>query len=359
MKKNIFIAFTLQQSAVSDFYLRLAIKLKNDFNVFIFSPKTDFALQNQTLGITINFWPSSRPTKFKDFIFLSKWILKCRPSIMISAFGAVNLFTLLGFMFLIKNRIAWVHTLSTQIKSKKFYDKRKSWVYKACSLIVANSNATKHDLITNFSVNQKKIRIVYNATLDPLFEPYDLDTRTIVFAGRIDPSKGVGILIKALGIVVKKYPEVKLKIVGAYLKGEVIKKYVKMVQELRLENNVTFIGWKSKKELLEIFGSSWFTVVPSLAEAFGYVVIESFSVKTPVIGSNTGGISEIIRDGKDGLLFSTGNYNDLANKIEMLLADSSLRDKLSKSCYQRFLDIFELDKASSNFANFLHQLSSS
>lgn len=334
----------------------MAHLLKENFNVYIFTTKTDFIIQNKLKDVTVFIWPSKRPTTHKDFIFLSKKILNHRPVTMIAAFGAVNLFTIVGYLFFIKNRIAWVHTLTTQMTNRKFLQYRKSIVYKACSHIVTNSLATKNDIILNFAVPAKKIKVVYNSCELPTDKEVEVNCRRITFAGRIHPSKGIDILIKAMPIVIKKYPELKLEIVGSFLEGEAVQKYLKLTQDLGLINHIHFVGWKSKTELLDIFRNSYFIVVPSLAEAFGYVVIESFSVKTPVIGSNTGGIAEIIRDGKDGLLFESGNHEELAQKMIVLLSNTKMRDKFSKSCHERFLEHFESEKVLQKFVDYLQAI---
>ncbi len=357
IKKNIYLAFTIQKSAVSDYYLQLVQLLNEKYNVFIFSPQTDYVNQIDIQGVKVFVWPNSRPTKFKDFIFLTKKIIRHRPVIMISAFGSVNLFAIVGFLLFIKNRIAWVHTLSSQMKSHKFLDLRKKMVYRFCTLLISNSEATKMDLVKKFSVSQSKIKVVYNSTVSPDIKETTLNFRKITYAGRIHVSKGVDVLIKAMSLIIDEYPELELEIVGAFLEGEAIQRYLKLTKELNLDKNIKFIGWKSKRELLEIFRNSYFTVVPSLAEAFGYVVIESFSVKTPVIGSNTGGIAEIIRDGKDGFLFTPGDSEELSKKMKYLLSNSDLRENLSKSCYDRFLNNFESEKVLRKFMDYLLYLS--
>jgi glycosyltransferase involved in cell wall biosynthesis len=357
MKKNIYIAFNIQNSAVSDYYIRLGHLLKERYNVFIFTSKTEFITQKNLQGLKVFIWPSKRPTKLKDFIFLSKKILEYRPVTMIAAFGAVNLFAIVGYLFFIRNRIAWVHSVSTHMASRKLLQYRKSLVYKACSLIVANSLATKNDTILNFAVRANKIKVVYNSSDLPEEKDADVNFNRITFAGRIHPSKGIDVLIKAMSIVIKKYPDLKLEIVGAFLKGEAVQKYIQLTQDLGLTNHIDFIGWKSKTELLDIFRNSYFTVVPSLAEAFGYVVIESFSVKTPVIGSNTGGIAEIIRDGKDGLLFPPGNHEELAQKMILLLSNTELRQQLSEYCHLRFKEHFESEKVLHKFIDYLQSIS--
>src|SRR5690606_31878150 len=121
------------------------------------------------------------------------------------------------------------------------------------------------------------------------------------------------------------------------------------IQKLQVSKNVEFIGNQGKKRIMKEFSSSNVTVVPSIEEAFGYVVIESFSARTPVIGSNTTGIAEIIRNNMDGFLFEVGNSSDLAEKIIALRKDQVLRKNFSDNCYFRFKEKFEIKSSTRAF----------
>ena len=95
----------------------------------------------------------------------------------------------------------------------------------------------------------------------------------------------------------------------------VVEKYKAMAADLEIESNTVFYGSQPKEKVLELFSKASFSVAPSLSEGFGFVVIEAFSVRTPVIGSRTGGIKDIIRDGKDGLLVTPGDVESLSNAM--------------------------------------------
>ena len=70
---------------------------------------------------------------------------------------------------------------------------------------------------------------------------------------------------------------------------------------------------------------------------------------TPVIGSNTTGIAEIIQNESSGLLFEPGNHGELASQINRLLAQPQLRDKLSEKAYEQFLKKYELNRVIGDF----------
>lgn len=352
--KTIFLSFSVTDSSVTDFFLELSNKLSKNNKIIIITDRLEKTIITNS-NIEIFKWPSTRPTKFKDFVFVCKLIKKYRPSLMISVFGSVNMFTISSFLLNVKNRVAWCNTLSTQFKAKKIKQWRKAIIYKMCTHISVNSKSVKLDLIENFGVSANKLHVVYNAVKMPYLEK-ELQANKIVYVGRMHPSKGIDTLLKAMPDVIKEFPEIQLNIIGGNLDSDIAKKYLEMTSFLNINDNVFFLGNQSKEVVLKEFSSSYFSVVPSVTEAFGFVVIESFSVKTPVIGSNSTGIAEIIRDNKDGFLFETQNSKDLSEKMLLLLKDIELRKEFSDNCHKRFLDNFELQKSIENVSNMFQNM---
>ena len=309
-KRTIFLSFSLGQTSVSDFFLELAYNFSIENQVVIFSDRILPESIQIPKNTKIFYWPSTRPTKIKDAYFLFKNILRYKPAMVISNFGSVNIFTLISFICLVKHRIAWVHTISTQFDSKKVFRFRKSLVYKLCTNIVTNSFATKQDVIDVFNVNKKKIFVIYNSLNITNTPSSPTEIENITYVGRLHKSKGVTILLDAFAIVLKELPSLKLNFIGNGPELEMLKEQCRL---LKIESNVNFLGSLSKAEVLCSFKKSFCAVIPSFSEAFGYTVIEAMSEKTCVIGANNTGIKEIIIDNETGLLFDTGNVKHLAS----------------------------------------------
>jgi glycosyltransferase involved in cell wall biosynthesis len=131
--------------------------------------------------------------------------------------------------------------------------------------------------------------------------------------------KGFGYLLKAM----EQLPFAKLKIIGE--KGETSGK------------NVEYLGPKTGKDLVREIQNSSLLVLPSLAhmESFGMVLIEAMACRVPVIGTNIGGIPEVINNGIDGLIISPKNSTELEKAIRKILTNKQLATSMGEAGYRK------------------------
>ncbi|PEI41675.1 glycosyl transferase [Bacillus pseudomycoides] len=103
-----------------------------------------------------------------------------------------------------------------------------------------------------------------------------------------------------------------------------------LAEELReaLPANVTFIGYLQEENLAEAYACSDLMVFPSATETFGNVVLESLACGTPVVGANSGGVKNIITDGKTGFLCEPKNSNSFLSSIYQLLNNEEMRKQM-------------------------------
>lgn len=142
-----------------------------------------------------------------------------------------------------------------------------------------------------------------------------------LYVGRISEEKGVKTLIDAASRV-KKH---RLKIVGDGPLREEMVTYAKLKNT---SNTVEFLGYKSRRDVIELLRSCRFVVVPSeWYENFPFTILEAFASGKPVIGARLGGIPELVKDHKTGLTFEPGNADDLGEKIIYFMHH---RDKIIK-----------------------------
>ena len=295
-------------------------------------------------------WPSRRPTRWTDALFLAGLIRRFKPDCLIANFAAVNWMCLVGWLLGVRNRIAFYHTLSSQIARDSRSTKnrlsvlriRKRWVYRATTCIVANSQAASEDVQQSYSVPSSKCTVWRNSISDPLdkVDVKSADERAdlIVCAGRLDCSKGQDVLLEALAMCGSKIGSTKVEFLGS---GPMLESLRQMAEQYRVGDRCSFAGTVTRERVLSRMAQARVTVVPSRNEAFGLVNIESMAVGTPVIASRVDGIPEVIRDGMDGFLVPSGDPQALAEKLLSVLPNIELRERLGRNARQRYLEQFE------------------
>jgi N-acetyl-alpha-D-glucosaminyl L-malate synthase BshA len=159
----------------------------------------------------------------------------------------------------------------------------------------------------------------------------EIEGETILFVGRLIDWKGVDDLIRAVPKVLEKYPKAKLLLVGS---GPRKRRLINLAKTLDITNNVLFTGEVNQGELPRYYSVANVFVLPSIVndkgetEGLGVVLLEAMACGIPVIGSNVGGIPDIINDGETGLLANQKDPDDLGQKIIMLLTDENLRKRV-------------------------------
>jgi glycosyltransferase involved in cell wall biosynthesis len=191
--------------------------------------------------------------------------------------------------------------------------------------------------------------------------------KKLLFVGRVSPEKGLHVLIDAFRQVVMRHPEAQLEIIGPEAKPplEFIvalsddprlsdlasfykKSYQVQLQErlpASLARHVTFSGPLPYSHLVNRYCEAEVFVFPSVChEAFGMPIIEAMACQVPVVATRSGGIAEIIEDGKTGLLVERGDVAALAEAILRLLANDNFRRSLGKTARQTALKRFSWEQ---------------
>ena len=154
----------------------------------------------------------------------------------------------------------------------------------------------------------------------------------ILSVGRLAEKKGIAYLIMAMGEVAKKLPDAKLVIIGD---GPERKSLELLASELNLQDNTIFTGSVENKHLPGFYATADLFVGPSIVaksgdtEGLGIVFLEALASGTCVIGSDVGGIPDIIRHNKTGLLVNQKDPRQLADAMIKLLLDERLRKRLA------------------------------
>jgi len=163
--------------------------------------------------------------------------------------------------------------------------------------------------------------------------------RMLLFVGRIEPLKGLDVLIEAIGIMHKK--EVLrddpfcLVIIGGDPVDSTEQSNMEMTRIKALcalhglSDLVIFLGKRSQDSLPYYYSAAEAVVVPSQYESFGMVALEAMACGKPVVASQIGGLAYLVKDGITGFAVPVDDPDELARRLTSLLADSNLRQEMS------------------------------
>lgn len=240
----------------------------------------------------------------------------------------------------------------------------KTWTLRHASAVVVNSSATQKKATKLFS--GKKYPIIPMGVDIKNLQPLPKKPRVagaplrLLYVGRLAPEKGVRYLLDALQIAQKNDISVTLAIAGTGSEEKALKAQAK---NLGISKNVTFLGWVPHAEYPKIFAKNDVFVGPSIIadngwqEAFGLVFAESLALNTPVIATKTGGIPDIVTNGKNGILVPERDAKALAEAIKKLAGDHKYLEKLAKNSRAAVIKKFSwqqtIDRYEQVFANVL------
>jgi glycogen synthase len=166
------------------------------------------------------------------------------------------------------------------------------------------------------------------------------EEKIVLYVGRLVYEKGVQILINAVPKVLAK-TNAKFVIVGS---GYMQEQLLNIVKSMGLEHKVLFTGFVEEENLLKLQKIADVSVVPSLFEPFGIVALEAMAAKSPVVVSDTGGLSEIVDHDVTGVKVYPNNTESLAWGITKILIDDNYSKQLKENAYKKILEKYDWDK---------------
>lgn len=213
------------------------------------------------------------------------------------------------------------------------------------------SKFVKNWLVKNYGVEADKVQVVYNGvnpSLKPqakslsLLKKFNLqDKFVILFMGVLIERKNPMFLLEIYKQLKSKHREVALIICG---KGHLKSKLEKFTKENNL-SDVIFANEAYGEEKLELFNLCDVFALPSKNEGFGLVVAEAMACRKAVIVADNSSLREIVKAGEDGILAKTDNTNDWTQKLEELLTNKRLREKLGANAYRKAKNLFNWGNA--------------
>jgi phosphatidylinositol alpha-1,6-mannosyltransferase len=169
-----------------------------------------------------------------------------------------------------------------------------------------------------------------------LREKYGIaDRATIVSVGRLVHRKGQDRLVEAMPLVLKEIPEAHLVFIG---EGPHRKRLDELVKKFKLENHVTFIGRIQYSDLPRHFSLGDIFAMPSRSRLFGLeveglgiVYLEASACGLPVVGGNSGGAPDAVKEGITGFVVDGNKLPEIADRIITLLKDDELRNQMGNA----------------------------
>lgn len=176
------------------------------------------------------------------------------------------------------------------------------------------------------------------------------DATVLLSLGRLHHNKAFDVALQALTMQQTAY----LWIAGA---GELLEDLKSLAKDLKVEDRVRFLGWRTDKEAL--FAAADICLYPSRIEPFGNVTLDAWASGTPIVAAASAGPSAYITDEKNGLLVPVDNPHALADQINRLIADPNLRQKLVTNGQAEYSEKFTEQASVKNwnklFSNVLEQ----
>lgn len=231
--------------------------------------------------------------------------------------------------------------------------------------IIAVSNDVKNKLLLA-GIEKHKIDVVHNGVdieevINLANQKIELNNKkgiNIICVCSIHPGKGVHILIESFNKLLKENNDINLHIIGDVAKGgdiSYIKKLKNMAEEVNPER-ILFLGWKQNP--YPYIKNTDILVLPSIGgfESFGMVIVEAMALKKAVIGSNIGGIPEVIKDNFNGFLVKPGNVEDLYLKLKYFVEHKDLIKEYGENGYRRVEEYFTTDMQTARIREILHKI---
>ncbi|WP_430790443.1 glycosyltransferase [Virgibacillus flavescens] len=198
-------------------------------------------------------------------------------------------------------------------------------------------------------IEDGKCTVIHNGVaplfLEPTKQPVSTtnqtDIKILCVANLLQP-KGIDFSIKAMAKIVENYPNMTYQIIGVGPEADTL---YRLVKKLGLENNVVFLGAKSREEVSRYMNESDIFLLPSWNEAFGVVYIEAMASGIPVIGCKGEGVEDIVDSGVDGYLVDPKDVDDIVRVTTELVANPTMRLEMGKAARIKVENNFTWEKS--------------
>lgn len=205
----------------------------------------------------------------------------------------------------------------------------RRWCSRLCAATVTLTQQSRRDYIERFNLPAEKIHAIYN-WLDPQLtdcsHSYDVDSRSLLWAGRLDEEKGADLLLDIARQLLPRFPQWRWLVFGT---GEMHGQMTEEIRRLGLEDQLLLRGQVSN--LYDEYPKSSIVTLTSYREGLPLVLLEGKACGRPLISFDVStGPAEIIRDGVDGFLIPPFDTAAYTQRLTEMMADDRLRLEMSR-----------------------------
>lgn len=244
--------------------------------------------------------------------------------------------------------ICHVHDTRPWLASRRWQDAVRRAVYRGLltrsrATCVAVADAVKEYTCANLSFPRERTYVVHNGVDTRFFQPPEHagpehPVPVIGTAGRFVPEKGHELLFRAAAELLREGVGFRLRVAGA---GSLQERYEKLIDELGLRSVTELPGQVA--DMRSFYRSIDVFALPSpSAEGLPITLLEAMSMGIPVVATDVGGTSELVENGRSGILVPPRDAGALVEGLRSTLLDRALRDQLGKEARERVVGTFDL-----------------
>lgn len=281
----------------------------------------------------------------------------------------------LGFYALFDSRFNLVVTLHTSMKTifegvyhineeVEFHIKVEEYLLNKSKFIVSNSKAIEkqYNQYYNDACEGKTFLIPHGLEDMKKFVKNNKklsdnsDNIEILFVGRLEYRKGIDIIFECVPYICKKYNNVIFRFCGDNTINmpnfETTYKDYFLSKYNEFSERVIFEGYISDEELIDRYSNCDIFIAPSRFESFGLIFLEAMIFSKPVIGTNIGGIPEVVENGVSGILIENENSEDLKNALIKLIENKDIRESMGKNGRRVYEEKFTAEIMANKFIDY-------
>lgn len=261
-------------------------------------------------------------------------------------------------LFIKDLKIVLYQQLQSEINKKDVFH---NWVYSNIDAAIVLTDKMKNDLANTTIFPIEKIKTIQYGIDTQKFNPKNYikaecrkmfnlpqDDFLIGLVGRIEWNKGQSVAIKSFAKA--NIPNSKLVICGNIGVESYYQYTLDLINQLNLNDSIIYLPFT--KDIPELMNAFDFFVLPSQSEAFGLVVIEAMAAGLPVVGTDSGGVPELIEHEKNGFLFKPKDYDTLAYYMKLLFENRALLLALGNQARQYSISKYDYISQTKLFFDF-------